>query len=195
MTRRIRWLGDPTRFIRTDGGGYPTGDYVDGADAKKLQALLDEQKAYPVLTSQGNEKIEVGRNLPFNWSRDWEWEIGKRITTPRGVRPKEEPYRRQIGGRRHVLTAAENQGVCPRSIRVADTVDLTFVEWWKKHHPEIPYRKLSRDYHWNVPVIEVEDCDVEIVLLATIDHHGNQEFIDVTDEEAVLASDAVKPAQ
>lgn len=182
--RHLRWFGDPPRFreIQLDEDGkpkrdarnftIPTGRVIKGEAARKL--IHDLNRVRREIPAVDGGTIEVRGSLPPHWEIDPEWEWGYREQRGYQVpgRVKKIPYK----GRHRALF-----GNAERAVLVADTVDLRCVTWWKQMYPDIPWRKLTRDYYWykwDGYVTEVLAEDAEIILLACVG-----EFLDVTDNQ------------
>jgi hypothetical protein len=155
--RRIAWIADSPRFIQVDRWNRPTGNVIEGKQARLLQYKLDTEE----------------KRLPSDWVVDWTWESDRRLrwrdifTTDNGVRNIP-----MGGGRRHRID---------RSIRLVTFDDVMKSRVWFQHtfphitwHPlQVPRYVWSSVDNW---VTDVYDDDAPIILYGC---YG--EFADVTD--------------
>lgn len=180
--RDIRWFGDPPKFLEVDPvTKQPTGRVIKGMAARKLMADINR------IRNVDKFGREVRGTLPPNWVIDWNWENGAQVMrdrrgnaiTGRDGAPLALPNGKRGAkfGRRIVVPGQSERGVLR-----SDTMDLTFINWWKQMYPDIPHRPISRDYYWYKDqydyVTEVDIDDAEIILLGCVG-----EFLDVTDND------------
>lgn len=201
--KELMWLADPPKFYEVEldeNGEYVfdytgcfkrTGRVIKGMNARKLMEELNRVHRREITMNGFGERyeVEVKGKLPKQWMLDQNWEYGYKwvrnangeIVTDNLGNPIPLPkgQRGNFKGRRHLVT-----GTTERAVTVADTCDIRHVMWWKERYPDIPYRRLSRDYYWRIwdgYVTEVLADDAEIILLSCVG-----EFLDVTKSDGSL---------
>lgn len=177
--RDVKWFGDPPKFIEVDPvTKIPTGNVLKGLAARKLMMEINRLRR---VDQYGRE---VRGNLPPNWEIDWNWENGAQVVRDRRgnavIGRNGEPLLLEKGRRgpkfgRRIPVFTHNE----RAVLRSDTLDIKFIEWWKKIYPDTPYKPISRDYFWYRDnrdfVTEVDVDDLDTILLGCVG-----EFMDVT---------------
>lgn len=200
--KSLMWMAHPPKFYEVEldeNGEYVldflgcfkrTGRVIKGMNARKLMEELQRVRGTQTV-SNGYEtyQSDIKGRLPKQWMLDQNWEYGYKWTRNANgeiVRdrlgnpiplPKGQKGNRK--GRRHVVIGSTERGVT-----VADTCDLRHITWWKERYPDIPWRRLSRDYFWHLNdgfVTEVLADDAEVIMLSCVG-----EFLDVTKSDGTL---------